>query len=118
MMAWLMLLSCRAMSCLLFRPWVAGIHGKAMIGTYSIVLNGGYEDDLDNGSTFLYTGSGTPTLHAIACCVLRAGPQDGSFVFTIVLSLSWSSQAVVTSRGTSARRRRPWTNRSTTTTRR
>jgi hypothetical protein len=44
-----------------FRPWVAGIHGRATIGCYSIVLNGGYEDDLDNGSTFLYTGSGTPT---------------------------------------------------------
>ena len=24
----------------------------------SIVLNGGYEDDIDNGEEFLYTGSG------------------------------------------------------------
>jgi hypothetical protein len=37
---------------------VAGIHGKAKLGCYSIVLNGGYEDDVDRGASFLYTGSG------------------------------------------------------------
>lgn len=40
------------------RPWVSGIHGTAKTGCYSIVLNGGYEDDVDHGTTFLYTGSG------------------------------------------------------------
>ncbi|KAG8226036.1 hypothetical protein J437_LFUL004157 [Ladona fulva] len=40
------------------RPHVAGIHGRETDGAYSIVLSGGYEDDLDNGEEFLYTGSG------------------------------------------------------------
>ncbi|GLH14953.1 Ubiquitin [Gryllus bimaculatus] len=40
------------------RPHVAGIHGRETDGAYSIVLSGGYEDDVDNGETFLYTGSG------------------------------------------------------------
>ena len=40
------------------RPPVAGIAGKAEEGSQSIVLAGGYEDDEDNGDTFLYTGAG------------------------------------------------------------
>ena len=40
------------------RPPVAGIAGKAEEGSQSIVLAGGYEDDEDNGDTFLYTGEG------------------------------------------------------------
>ncbi|XP_041476197.1 E3 ubiquitin-protein ligase UHRF1-like isoform X2 [Lytechinus variegatus] len=40
------------------RPHVAGIHGREFEGAYSIVLAGGYEDDLDNGDEFYYTGSG------------------------------------------------------------
>ncbi|XP_071486486.1 E3 ubiquitin-protein ligase UHRF1-like [Diadema antillarum] len=40
------------------RPHVAGIHGREFEGAYSIVLAGGYEDDLDNGGEFYYTGSG------------------------------------------------------------
>jgi E3 ubiquitin-protein ligase UHRF1 len=40
------------------RPHVAGIHGRADDCAYSIVLSGGYEDDVDNGEEFLYTGSG------------------------------------------------------------
>ncbi|XP_030852333.1 E3 ubiquitin-protein ligase UHRF1 isoform X2 [Strongylocentrotus purpuratus] len=40
------------------RPHVAGIHGREIEGAYSIVLAGGYEDDLDNGDEFYYTGSG------------------------------------------------------------
>ena len=40
------------------RPHVAGIHGKSTDCAYSIVLSGGYEDDLDNGEEFFYTGSG------------------------------------------------------------
>lgn len=40
------------------RPHVAGIHGRESEGAYSIALSGGYEDDVDNGETFLFTGSG------------------------------------------------------------
>ena len=40
------------------RPHVAGIHGRENEGAYSIVLSGGYEDDVDNGVEFSYTGSG------------------------------------------------------------
>nr|XP_012218313.1 PREDICTED: E3 ubiquitin-protein ligase UHRF1-like [Linepithema humile] len=40
------------------RPHVAGIHGRETDCAYSIVLSGGYEDDVDNGDEFMYTGSG------------------------------------------------------------
>ncbi|KAK9503887.1 hypothetical protein O3M35_010353 [Rhynocoris fuscipes] len=40
------------------RPHVAGIHGRENHGAYSIVLSGGYEDDIDNGDEIIYTGSG------------------------------------------------------------
>lgn len=40
------------------RPPVSGIHGKATIGAFSIVLAAGYEDDKDDGLEFTYTGSG------------------------------------------------------------
>ncbi|CAI9727269.1 E3 ubiquitin-protein ligase UHRF1-like [Octopus vulgaris] len=40
------------------RPHVAGIHGREDVGAFSIVLSGGYEDDVDNGDDFTYTGSG------------------------------------------------------------
>uniref|UniRef100_A0A8D3DUN7 RING-type E3 ubiquitin transferase n=1 Tax=Scophthalmus maximus TaxID=52904 RepID=A0A8D3DUN7_SCOMX len=40
------------------RPHVAGIHGRSNDGSYSLVLAGGYEDDVDDGNEFTYTGSG------------------------------------------------------------
>jgi len=40
------------------RPHVAGIAGRGEEGAYSVVLAGGYEDDVDNGDSFTYTGSG------------------------------------------------------------
>ncbi|KAF0298619.1 E3 ubiquitin-protein ligase UHRF1 [Amphibalanus amphitrite] len=40
------------------RPHVAGIAGREKEGAFSIVLSGGYEDDVDNGEEFFYTGSG------------------------------------------------------------
>lgn len=40
------------------RPLVAGIHGRETECAYSLVLSGGYEDDVDNGEEFYYTGSG------------------------------------------------------------
>ncbi|NWZ72652.1 UHRF1 ligase, partial [Acrocephalus arundinaceus] len=39
-------------------PHVAGIHGRSNDGAYSLVLAGGYEDDIDHGNSFTYTGSG------------------------------------------------------------
>ncbi|THH15984.1 hypothetical protein EW146_g4588 [Bondarzewia mesenterica] len=38
-------------------PWVAGISGSSD-GAYSIALSGGYEDDVDLGYAFTFTGSG------------------------------------------------------------
>ncbi|CAL4066750.1 unnamed protein product, partial [Meganyctiphanes norvegica] len=40
------------------RPHVAGIAGRGEEGAYSVVLAGGYEDDVDDGDKFTYTGSG------------------------------------------------------------
>lgn len=40
------------------RPLVAGIHGRETHCAYSLVLSGGYEDDVDYGNEFYYTGSG------------------------------------------------------------
>lgn len=40
------------------RPRRAGICGSAKEGAESVVLSGGYEDDLDRGDTILYTGAG------------------------------------------------------------
>ena len=40
------------------RPTVAGIHGNDEEGCYSLALSGGYEDDLDYGVCFTYTGEG------------------------------------------------------------
>lgn len=45
--------------CFIFcRPTVAGIHGNEVEGCYSLALSGGYEDDLDYGEFFTYTGAG------------------------------------------------------------
>ena len=40
------------------RPPVGGIAGTADVGAPSLVLSGGYEDDVDNGIEFYYTGAG------------------------------------------------------------
>jgi len=48
------------------RPTVAGIHGNEQQGCYSIALSGGYEDDLDLGDSFTYTGSGGRDLKGTA----------------------------------------------------
>jgi len=46
-----------------------GISGCQKEGAYSIVLSGGYEDDIDLGETFTYTGSGGRDKSS------RVGPQ-------------------------------------------
>lgn len=40
------------------RPHVGGIHGRSHDGSYSLVLAGGFEDEVDRGDEFTYTGSG------------------------------------------------------------
>ena len=40
------------------RPSMAGIWGSQETGAYSIVLSGGYEDDIDQLDYILYTGQG------------------------------------------------------------
>lgn len=54
------------------RPTVAGIHGNESVGCYSIALSGGYEDDIDLGESFTYTGSGW--FFMISCCNLSVSP--------------------------------------------
>ncbi|MEE6459154.1 hypothetical protein FKM82_000556 [Ascaphus truei] len=40
------------------RPHVGGIHGRSNDGAYSLVLAGGFEDEVDRGDEFTYTGCG------------------------------------------------------------
>ena len=40
------------------RPTMAGICGSEVDGAESIVVNGGYEDDDDQGDVIVYTGHG------------------------------------------------------------
>ena len=54
----LSLLHCQVSESGVHREHVAGIHGRASEGAYSIVLSGGYKDDVDEGEEFTYSGSG------------------------------------------------------------
>ncbi|XP_014774607.1 E3 ubiquitin-protein ligase UHRF1 [Octopus bimaculoides] len=60
------------------RPTVAGIHGSETEGAYSIALSGGYEDDLDFGECFTYTGAGGRDLRGTKTNPknLRTAPQS------------------------------------------
>ena len=40
------------------RPPMAGISGTPKVGSQSIVLSGGYKDDVDEGDSFIYSGAG------------------------------------------------------------
>ncbi|PPQ64435.1 hypothetical protein CVT26_002142 [Gymnopilus dilepis] len=55
-------------------PPVGGISGGPQ-GAYSIALSGGYEDDVDLGYAFTYTGSGTSSVQ------LRTAPQSSDQTF-------------------------------------
>jgi E3 ubiquitin-protein ligase UHRF1 len=61
---------------LVHRATVAGIVGLPTEGCYSIVLNGGYADDVDHGDLLTYTGSGGRSLKGTASNPknLRTGP--------------------------------------------
>lgn len=57
---------------------IGGIHGVSSIGAFSVVLSGGYEDDVDDGLTFIYTGSGGRDLDGNR----RVAPQSRDQIFT------------------------------------
>lgn len=59
-------------------PWVAGIHGDPQKGAYSIALSGGYEDDVDEGFRFTFTGEGGRDLKGTKAKPknLRTAPQS------------------------------------------
>jgi E3 ubiquitin-protein ligase UHRF1 len=40
------------------QPPVGGIYGTGTTGAFSVALSGGYEDDVDEGFRFTFTGSG------------------------------------------------------------
>ncbi|KAI0724530.1 hypothetical protein C8T65DRAFT_691548 [Cerioporus squamosus] len=58
-------------------PWVAGISAGPQ-GAYSVALSGGYEDDIDLGEAFTFTGSGGRDLKGTADKPknLRTAPQS------------------------------------------
>ena len=45
------------------RPPVGGIAGTEKEGCQSLVISGGYEDDVDDGEEFTYTGEFTGLLY-------------------------------------------------------
>lgn len=61
----------------IMRPPVAGIHAGPE-GAYSIALSGGYEDDVDLGDCFTYTGEGGRALRGTKTKPknLRTAPQS------------------------------------------
>ncbi|KAK2461892.1 hypothetical protein APHAL10511_006355 [Amanita phalloides] len=63
-------------------PWVAGISG-GQEGAYSVALSGGYEDDVDLGYAFTYTGSGGRDLKGTKTAPknLRTAPQSSDQSF-------------------------------------
>ncbi|KAH9977603.1 PUA-like domain-containing protein [Lactifluus volemus] len=76
-------------------PWVAGISGSPQ-GAYSVALSGGYEDDVDMGECFTFTGSGGRALKGTKANPknLRTAPQstDQSFENPFNKALKISSE--------------------------
>ncbi|KAH9965754.1 PUA-like domain-containing protein [Russula dissimulans] len=76
-------------------PWVAGISGS-LEGAYSAALSGGYEDDVDLGECFTFTGSGGRALRGTKANPknLRTAPQssDQSFENSFNKALKISSE--------------------------
>ncbi|KAG9289816.1 hypothetical protein G9A89_015396 [Geosiphon pyriformis] len=54
--SWLYRINCSEAG--VHRPHVAGIAGSSQQGAVSLVLSGGYPEDVDNGEEFTYTGAG------------------------------------------------------------
>lgn len=65
-------------------PTVAGISGNEKDGCWSIALSGGYEDDVDEGYCFTYTGSGGRDLKGTKAKPknLRTAPQSSDQTLT------------------------------------
>jgi E3 ubiquitin-protein ligase UHRF1 len=65
-------------------PVVAGISGNEKVGCWSIALSGGYEDDVDEGYCFTYTGSGGRDLKGTKDKPknLRTAPQSSDQTLT------------------------------------
>jgi len=65
-------------------PTVAGISGNEKEGCWSIALSGGYEDDVDEGYCFTYTGSGGRDLKGTKANPknLRTAPQSADQTLT------------------------------------
>ncbi|KAJ3494621.1 hypothetical protein NMY22_g20046 [Coprinellus aureogranulatus] len=63
-------------------PWVGGISG-GKDGAYSVALSGGYDDDVDLGYAFTYTGSGGRDLKGTKNKPknLRTAPQSSDQTF-------------------------------------
>ncbi|KAF8203627.1 PUA-like domain-containing protein [Pholiota molesta] len=63
-------------------PWVGGISGGSK-GAHSVVISGGYDDDVDLGYAFTYTGSGGRDLKGTKANPknLRTGPQSSDQTF-------------------------------------
>ncbi|KAJ7597069.1 PUA-like domain-containing protein [Mycena floridula] len=63
-------------------PWVAGI-APSKDGAYSVALSGGYDDDVDLGYAFTYTGSGGRNLKGTKAAPknLRTAPQSSDQSF-------------------------------------
>ncbi|CAE6435984.1 unnamed protein product [Rhizoctonia solani] len=76
-------------------PFVAGISGGPE-GAYSVALSGGYDDDIDMGDAFTYTGSGGRDLKGTAKNPknLRTAPQSShqSFDHSFNKALKVSSE--------------------------
>lgn len=72
---WMMRLDCSRDG--IHRPTVAGIHGGPE-GAYSIALSGGYDDNIDLGEGFTYTGEGGRDLKGTKANPknLRTAPQS------------------------------------------
>ncbi|KDQ10475.1 hypothetical protein BOTBODRAFT_68562 [Botryobasidium botryosum FD-172 SS1] len=77
-------------------PWVGGISGNAREGAWSVALSGGYDDDVDHGIAFTYTGAGGRDLKGTkqAPKNLRTAPQssDQSFENPKNMALKVSSE--------------------------
>jgi E3 ubiquitin-protein ligase UHRF1 len=81
-------------------PTVAGISGNETEGCWSIALSGGYEDDVDDGYCFTYTGSGGRDLKGTKAKPknLRTAPQSSDQTLTglnLALKVSCETQRPV-----------------------
>lgn len=94
---WMMRLDCSRDG--IHRPTVAGIHGGPE-GAYSIALSGGYDDNIDLGEGFTYTGEGGRDLKGTKANPknLRTAPQSKDQTLTrgnLALSMSVESKQPV-----------------------